>query len=309
MGSKKSRLEMRDKILKGIAKYRLIDNDFMRVFFEDKKCAKELLRIILQKEDIDVLDVKTEKAINVLLTKSVRMDILIADSEGRIYNIEIQKSDVGAMPKRARYNSSMIDVRLLNPGEEYSALPETYVIFITENDVLKGGKAIYHIDRYIEEENRKFNDGSHIVYVNLSAKQESELGDLLHDFYCTKSSEMKNPVLAERIKELKETKKGVHNMCEITEKLIEEAMQEKQKKLDEAQARAEAAEAKAAEAKAAAAAEAAEAKAAVAAAEAKLRERENAIKNAFRMAEILRENGVAEGKIQREMENMLKLAA
>ena len=81
-------------------------------------------------------------------------------------------------------------------------------------------------------------------------------------------------------------------------------MQEKQKKLDEAQARAEAAEAKAA-----AAAEAAEAKAAVAAAEAKLRERENAIKNAFRMAEILRENGVAEGKIQREMENMLKLAA
>ena len=195
----------------------------------------------------------------------------------------------------------------LNPGEEYSALPETYVIFITENDVLKGGKAIYHIDRYIEEENRKFNDGSHIVYVNLSAKQESELGDLLHDFYCTKSSEMKNPVLAERIKELKETKKGVHNMCEITEKLIEEAMQEKQKKLDEAQARAEAAEAKAeTEAKAK---EAAEAKAAAAAAEAKLRERENAIKNAFRMAEILRENGVAEGKIQREMENMLKLAA
>ncbi len=298
MGSKKSRLEMRDKILKGIAKYRLIDNDFMRVFFEDKKCAKELLRIILQKEDIDVLDVKTEKAINVLLTKSVRMDILIADSEGRIYNIEIQKSDVGAIPKRARYNSSMIDVRLLNPGEKYSALPETYVIFITENDVLKGGKAIYHIDRYIEEENRKFNDGSHIVYVNLSAKQESELGDLLHDFYCTKSSEMKNPVLAERIKELKETKKGVHNMCEITEKLIEEAMQEKQKKLDEVQARADA-EAKAKEA--------AEAKAA--AAEAKLRERENAIKNAFRMAEILRENGVAEGKIQREMENMLKLAA
>ena len=298
MGSKKSRLEMRDKILKGIAKYRLIDNDFMRVFFEDKKCAKELLRIILQKEDIDVLDVKTEKAINVLLTKSVRMDILVADSEGRIYNIEIQKSDVGAMPKRARYNSSMIDVRLLNPGEEYSALLETYVIFITENDVLKGGKAIYHIDRYIEEENRKFNDGSHIVYVNLSAKQESELGDLLHDFYCTKSSEMKNPVLAERIKELKETKKGVHNMCEITEKLIEEAMQEKQKKLDEVQARADA-EAKAKEA--------AEAKAA--AAEAKLRERENAIKNAFRMAEILRENGVAEGKIQREMENMLKLAA
>ena len=84
-------------------------------------------------------------------------------------------------------------------------------------------------------------------------------------------------------------------------------MQEKQKKLDEAQARAEAAEAKAeTEAKAK---EAAEAKAAAAAAEAKLRERENAIKNAFRMAEILRENGVAEGKIQREMENMLKLAA
>ena len=196
---------------------------------------------------------------------------------------------------------------------------------------------------YIEEENRKFNDGSHIVYVNLSAKQDSELGDLLHDFYCTKSSEMKNSVLAERIRELKETKKGVHNMCEITEKLIEEAMQEKQKEYDEAQALAKAAEAKiaaaeaearaakaeAAEAKAAKAAAEAEAKAAKAAAEAetkaaeaeakaakaaaeaetKLRDRENAIKNAFKMAAILRENGVAESRIQREMENMLELAA
>ena len=46
-------------------------------------------------------------------------------------------------------------------------MPDSYVIFITENDVMGKNKAVYHIQRYVEidEEKELFDDGSHIVYV------------------------------------------------------------------------------------------------------------------------------------------------
>ena len=57
----------------------------------------------------------------------------IRDSgEGKRYNIEIQRADRGAGAKRARYYSSLLDANLLDAGAKYEKLPETYVIFITE---------------------------------------------------------------------------------------------------------------------------------------------------------------------------------
>ena len=66
--------------------------------------------------------------------RSVRLDIIAYDKQGKIYNIEVQRKDAGALPKRARYNSSMMDANITRPGEGLENLPETYVIFITEND-------------------------------------------------------------------------------------------------------------------------------------------------------------------------------
>ena len=155
------RLKIREKVLSNISKYRLVDNEFMRAFFEDYECTAELLRIILNKK-VKVLRVTMESALNVTLSRSVRLDILVVDELNRIYNIEIQRSDSGAAPKRARLNSSIIDSKLLNSGEKFDVLPDTYVIFITEGNPLKGDKALYHIERYITEGGRPFDDGSHI---------------------------------------------------------------------------------------------------------------------------------------------------
>lgn len=73
--------------------------------------------------------------------RSVRLDILAVDEAGRIYNVEVQRSDRGAEAKRARYNSSLIDANVTEPGDAYEKLNETYVIFITEHDVLRGWTA------------------------------------------------------------------------------------------------------------------------------------------------------------------------
>lgn len=150
--------------------------------------------------------------------RSVRLDILAVDRNNRAYNIEVQRSDRGASEKRARYNSSLLDANLTDSGEEYDALNETYVIFITENDILRAGLPIYHIDRTVQETGMIFNDQAHIIYVNSQIKDETALGKLMHDFFCTDSSKMYYPILANRVWYFKENEKGVATMCRAMEK-------------------------------------------------------------------------------------------
>ncbi len=108
-----------------------------------------------------VLDVRTQVFVENLLNRSVRLDILATNSAGAKFNVEVQRSDKGAGRKRARYNSSMMDVNLLKKGEDFDKLPETWVIFITGK-----GLPIYPIERCFLGPGERFEDGSHILYVN-----------------------------------------------------------------------------------------------------------------------------------------------
>ena len=49
------------------------------------------------------------------------------------------------------------------PGDDTELLPETYVIFIIENDVLRGNLPIYHVERMIKENGKLFDDKSYII--------------------------------------------------------------------------------------------------------------------------------------------------
>ena len=91
---------------------------------------------MLNRNDLKVISVTSQYAIKNLQGRSVRLDILAVDQQDRVYNIEIQRNDKGAGVKRARYNSSLIDANVTEPGDQYQKLNETYVFFITENDVL-----------------------------------------------------------------------------------------------------------------------------------------------------------------------------
>ncbi len=216
--------------LRRIQSLRLLDDDFMNKVFEDKACAEFLLQIILERTDLTVQKVHSQHNLKNLQGRSVRLDILATDEAGRVYNIEVQRSDKGAGAKRARYNSSLIDANITEPGDNYEKLNETYVIFITEHDVLKAGRPIYHIDRMIQETNALFGDGSHILYVNAQIKDNTALGQLMHDFACTKAEEMHYPILAKRVRYFKEEQEGVATMSRIFEEIKREAAQEAARK-------------------------------------------------------------------------------
>lgn len=206
---------------------RLIDDDFMAAVFEDPACAEFLLQIILKREDLKVREVHGQYSIKNLQGRSVRLDILAVDEQNRAYNIEVQRSDRGASEKRARYNSSLLDANLTYSGSSYDALNEAYIIFITENDVLKAGLPIYHSHRVVEETGAVFNDQSHIIYANSQIKDESALGKLMHDFFCTDAKDMFYPVLANRVQYFKQDAKGVATMCRAMEEMRNETVRER----------------------------------------------------------------------------------
>ena len=201
---------------------RLLDDDFMQKVFEDKTCTELLLQIILKRADLKVLHVKGQQDIKNLQGRSVTLDILAVDTDNKVYNIEIQRSDKGAAVKRARYNSSLIDSNVTEPGEKYENLCESYIIFITENDIMKEGLPIYHVDRTVIETGKLFGDEAHIIYVNSQIHDESALGKLMYDFYCTDAGKMNYEILADRVRYFKEDEKGVATMSRVMEEMRNE---------------------------------------------------------------------------------------
>ena len=210
--------------LERLKAFRLMDDDFMSACFEgNKECAEVVLHTILEKPDLKVEHVETQRSLQNLQGRSIRLDIFARDSKGKVYNIEIQRADRGATAKRARYYSSLIDVDLLDPGDYFNQLAETYIIFITEKDVWRDGLGLYHFDRICRETGKLMNDGVHIVYVNGEYRDNTPLGALMSDFSCNDPDDIKNPVLSNRVRYLKQTEKGVASMCKMMEDMRSEA--------------------------------------------------------------------------------------
>lgn len=208
---------------------RYIDDDFMTVCLADNFEGVEfILRIILGRKDIKIKSVRTQELMKNLQGRSAVLDIHAVDSADKEFDIEIQRSDKGAGAKRARHNSSLLDAHILKPGDDTENIPDSYVIFITENDVIKGNQPIYSVERYINIGQNKvlFGDGSHILYVNGRYRGNDEIGKLMHDFSCTNPGDMYYEVLAKRARFFKQDEEGVAAMCKIMEEMRNEAARE-----------------------------------------------------------------------------------
>ena len=207
--------------------FRLLDDDFLTKCFEGDTASIELvLQIVLEKPDLKVLDVRTQVFVENLLNRSVRLDILATDSTGAKLNVEVQRSHKGAGRKRARYNSSMMDANLLKKGEDFDKLPETWVIFITENDVMGKGLPLYPVERCFLGTGERFEDGSHILYVNGAYRGDTPIGKLMHDFSCTDAADMYYGTLADRVRFFKESKEGIEIMCRAMEDMRDQTLKE-----------------------------------------------------------------------------------
>ena len=217
------RKQYSEETLKILDELCLLDDDFMTMVFDENIEATELLlNIIMKRDDMKVIKVEKQEVQKEMKNplvggRGVRLDIYAVDSEGRHYDIEVQQSDAGADVHRARFNSAMLDVRMLKAGQDFSEINESYVIFITRNDVVGAGLPMYHAERVFKETGEDFDDGNHIIYVNGSYDGDSPIGRLMHDFRSCKAEEMYYPELADQVRFYKESEKGRDIMCKVIE--------------------------------------------------------------------------------------------
>lgn len=215
----------RKETLKAIETLSLLDDNLMTLVFDRNIEATELLlNVILQRDDLKVLEVVAQREYKNLLPdgRSLTIDVYAVDKEEKIYDIEVQRASAGADVHRARFHSSMIDTKMLKTRQEFKEIHDSYVIFITARDVMGAGCSLYHVKRMIEETGTYFGDGSHIIYVNGSYKDDNDpVGRLMHDFRCLSSADMFYPVLAREVEYFKETEGGREVVCQIFEDLAE----------------------------------------------------------------------------------------
>ncbi len=231
MGADNQKQLERQETLEAIGKLNLLDDNLMTLVFDRNIEATELLlNVILQRSDLKVLEVVAQREYKNPMPggRSITIDIYAKDGKDKVYDIEVQRASAGADVHRARFHSSMIDTKMLKAGQEFNEIHDSYVIFITAGDVMGAGCSLYHIDRVIKETGAYFGDGSHIIYVNGSYKEDSDpIGKLMHDFRCLSSVDMFYPALAKQVRYFKETEGGQDIMCQVFEELAEKRADEK----------------------------------------------------------------------------------
>ena len=212
------------RIRKALEEMCLMDDAlFSKCFDGDRKCSSLILRIILDRNDLDVTEARTQRWIQNIENHSVKLDIAAKDSKGKLYNIEMQKASGRSLRKRARYYSAMIDTRSLRTAHGYGRLPESCVIFITRKDILRKGQAIYEIDRYIKGSWEPYDDGTHIIHVcAANADEDTALGHLVHDLLCTDPEDIYYNELREKVSYYKNDEEGIIEMTTEFNKMLKE---------------------------------------------------------------------------------------
>jgi predicted transposase/invertase (TIGR01784 family) len=225
---KKSKEQLHAEDLERLHRFRPIDDTFMRSLFRDNApLAQFVLRIIMEKPDLVLTDYETQADMKrVTGARSVCLDVYATDGAGKKYDIEVQRADKDAGAYRARYISSVMDVENLDEGSDFTDLPDTCVIFITENDYYKLGEPVYVIQNMNTTTSQLFGDGRYILYVNGENRDNTELGKLMHDFNCADPDEMYFKILADKTRYLKKSRKGVAEMCRVMDEMRDELRDE-----------------------------------------------------------------------------------
>ena len=217
-------MQTREEVNRLIDGLTLFDDDLMSRVFDKNIAATELiLRIILGRK-IKVIRVNGQEEVrnSEVGGRNITLDVYALDENGEEMDIEVQGNSEGAHIRRARYHSSVLDSRMLQEGQRFKELKDSYVIFIYRHDKFRKGLPVYHIDRYVRETGEIFEDGSHIVYVNGNYKGDDEIGQLMNDFHQTDPDNMHYEELAQGVKHFKEVEEGRDTMCEAVQEYAKE---------------------------------------------------------------------------------------
>lgn len=212
-----------------IKQLNVIDDVFFHKVAEDKDVCEEILRIILQKPELKVIDAQTQRFLRNIGAHSVILDLLCEDENGNRINVEMQKTDDDDHVKRVRFNSSNIDTTFTEKGLDYKDFPDIYIIFISKFDMFQKGKTIYHLETVIRETGTSVDDGTHRIFVNCAINDGSDIAELMQYFKNSTGKNNKFPRLSNRVYYFKESKEGADAMTQVVEEYANKKVLERDK--------------------------------------------------------------------------------
>ena len=216
----------RGKIREEARKLNPIDDLMFRKLAEDKEFCEEILRVILEDEELVVMETIPQWTGTNLMGRSVILDAKCVTGDGRQINVEVQKADDDNHQKRVRYNGAVLTTNVMEPGKKFEHVPDVCVVFISRFDVFDGNLPLYHVDRVIRETKKVVANGFEEVYVNASVRDGSRVSKLMEIFVKDSVYDEHFPRTTEGKQRYKETEGGLNIMCEIMERIAEEERKE-----------------------------------------------------------------------------------
>ena len=217
-----------------VKNFRPIDDTFFEVMADDIGVCQEMLRIILEDEKLVVKDVIVQSSERNLYGRSVRLDALCILGNGKKCNVEVQRSNKDHHLKRVRFNASVITVRDSQTDDKFEETIDLIVVYISEFDIFKRGRVIYHVDSVIRETQEKVDDGLERVFVNTAVKDGTTISEYMDCFLQKEIDNAKFPKLTNRVHYLKHEEGGVNAVCEIMRKYSEEVAEKAYQQGEEA---------------------------------------------------------------------------
>ena len=231
--NRKKQQTLEEKI-EQVKNFRPIDDTFFEVLADDIGVCQEMLRIILEDEKLIVKDVIVQSSERNLYGRSVRLDALCILGNGKKCNVEVQRSNKDHHLKRVRFNASVITVRDSQTDDKFEETIDLIVVHISEFDIFKRGRVIYHVDSVIRETQEKVDDGLERVFVNTTVKDETSISEYMGCFQQKEIDNAKFPKLTNRVHYLKHEEGGVNAVCEIMRKYSEEVAEKAYQQGEEA---------------------------------------------------------------------------
>ncbi|MDD2957068.1 MAG: Rpn family recombination-promoting nuclease/putative transposase [Lachnospiraceae bacterium] len=149
---------------------------------EDPETCQIVLELILGRS-IGPVQVQVERSF--LFSKDyryVRFDVFAKDTTEVSYDVEMQNSHKEELPKRARYHQAEMDAVCLQPGQDFTDLPDCFVVFICSFDPFSSQLYRYTYEEICRETGEALGDRTCKIFLSTKGTNEADVPRELVDF-------------------------------------------------------------------------------------------------------------------------------
>ncbi|OUN21462.1 Rpn family recombination-promoting nuclease/putative transposase [Blautia sp. An81] len=220
----------------------LLDRFLFSETIEDPKNLQIILEIILGRDIIlKYLPQPEKEQKKSPLYRHIRVDVWSEDIYNTVYDVEVQKENTKNLPHRSRFYQSIIDSKLLKPGERnFNQLKDVYVIIIAPFDLFGYRKYQYTFEmRCREVPELAMEDGAIRIFLNTHGENPEEVNpelvELL-DYMEHTNQNISVPYSSSRVRELQNSVNTIVENEEVGVRFMqawEELALEREKGLEE----------------------------------------------------------------------------